>query len=313
MALPGGTITGTGEIDELVKVAYDQYVRMALRSIPVMRSVADVKPVQQAMPGSSVVFSIYSDLSTATSTLAEESDVNSVALGNPSQVTVTLNEYGNVVTTSNQLRQLSFSAVDEALANIIAYNAADSLDSIVATVLTGGTNVIYGGATATTTDTITNAAVLSVADIREAVTKLRTGKAIPRMGDLYTAFLHPRQSHDLQAESGTGGFQELSKYVESGRSQFATGVVGVLAGATIIETPRVPFGTNTATVNVYKAVVLGKEALAEATVSDISTVLGPDIDALRRFRTIGWYYFGGFNRLRDASLFRIETGSSITS
>ncbi len=42
--------------------AYDQYVRMALRSIPVMRSLADVKPVQQAMPGSSVVFSIYSDL-----------------------------------------------------------------------------------------------------------------------------------------------------------------------------------------------------------------------------------------------------------
>jgi hypothetical protein len=39
---------------------------MALRSIPVMRALADVKPVQQAMPGSSVVFSIYSDLATAT-------------------------------------------------------------------------------------------------------------------------------------------------------------------------------------------------------------------------------------------------------
>lgn len=311
MALPAGTITGTTEIDELVKAAYDQYVRLALRSIPVMRSVADVRPVQQAMPGSSVVFSIYSDLAVATSTLGEESDVSSVALGDPAQVTVTLYEYGNVVTRSNALAKLSFAAIDEGIANIIAYNSADSIDTVVANVLTGGTNVIYGGATATSTNTITSAAVIALADIREAVTKLRSANAIPRMGDLYTAFLHPRQSHDLQAESGTGGFQELSKYVESGRGQFATGVVGVIAGATVVETPRVPFAANTATVNVYRAVVLGKEALAEATVSDIQTVIGPEIDSLRRFRTIGWHYFGGFSRLREAAIQRIETSSSL--
>ena len=311
MALPTGTITGTTELDELVKVAYDQYVRLALRSIPVMRSVADVRPVQQAMPGSSVVFSIYSDLAAATSTLGEESDVSSVAMGDPSQVTVTLYEYGNVVTRSNALAKLSFAAVDEGIANVIAYNAADSIDKVVAAVLTGGTNVIYGGATATTTNTITSAAVIALADIREAVTKLRSANAIPRMGDLYTAFLHPKQSHDLQAESGTGGFQELSKYVESGRGQFATGVVGVIAGATIIETPRVPFAANTATVNVYKAVVVGKEALAEATVTDVQTVIGPEIDALRRFRTLGWHYFGGWARLREDALQRIETAASL--
>ena len=69
MATPQGTPTSTGSITALVQAAYDQYVRMALRSIPVMRSLADVKPVQQAMPGSSVVFSIYSDLAQATSTL----------------------------------------------------------------------------------------------------------------------------------------------------------------------------------------------------------------------------------------------------
>jgi len=69
MAIPGGSLTTTSAISNLVQTAYDQYVRMALRSIPVMRSLADVKPVQQAMPGSSVVFSIYSDLAQATSTL----------------------------------------------------------------------------------------------------------------------------------------------------------------------------------------------------------------------------------------------------
>jgi N4-gp56 family major capsid protein len=143
MAIPTGTPTTTSSISNLVQAAYDQYVRMALRSIPVMRSLADVKPVQQAMPGSSVVFSIYSDLAQATSTLTEASDVSSIALGNPSQVTVTLNEYGSAVTTTKKLNLTSFNDVDSALADIIAYNAADSIDNVVGQVLSAGTNVIY--------------------------------------------------------------------------------------------------------------------------------------------------------------------------
>jgi N4-gp56 family major capsid protein len=108
-----------------------------------MRSLADVKPVQQAMPGSSVVFSIYSDLAQATSTLTESSDVSSIALGNPSQVSVTLNEYGSAVTTTKKLNLTSFNDVDSALADIIAYNAADSIDNVVGQVLSAGTNAIY--------------------------------------------------------------------------------------------------------------------------------------------------------------------------
>jgi len=308
MAVPGGSPTTVTSVANLVQTAYDQYVRMALRSIPVMRAIADVKPVQQAMPGSSVVFSIYSDLSASTSTLTETADVSSIALGNPSQVTVTLQEYGSAVTTTKKLNLTSFNDVDAALADIIAYNAADSIDQFVAGVLTAGSNAIYAG-TATNTNGITAGMTLSVADIREAVVQLRTNKAVPRIGELYAAYLHPRQSADLRAETGTGGFQELTKYVE--RTPFVAGSVGVLEGAFIVETPRVPFAANTGSVNVYNAVIAGREALAEAMAQDITTVIGPEIDALRRFRTIGWYYFGGFNRLREAALYRIESAASI--
>ena len=307
MAIPGGTLTGTSAISNLVQTAYDQYVRMALRSIPVMRALADVKPVQQAMPGSSVVFSIYSDLAQATTTLTEASDVSSIALGNPNQITVTLNEYGSAVTTTKKLNMTSFNDVDAALADIIAYNAADSIDAVVASVLTSGSNVIYAG-TATTTNGITSAMKMSVQDIREAVTELRTNKALPRIGELYAAYLHPRQTADLRAETGTGGFQALTQYVD--RTPFVAGAVGVIEGAFVVETPRVPFAANSGSVNVYKAVVAGREALAEAQGQDISTVVGPQIDALRRYHTIGWYYFGGFNLLRQAALYRIETAAT---
>jgi len=307
MAIPGGTLTGTSAISNLVQTAYDQYVRMALRSIPVMRALADVKPVQQAMPGSSVVFSIYSDLAQATTTLTEASDVSSIALGNPNQITVTLNEYGSAVTTTKKLNMTSFNDVDAALADIIAYNAADSIDAVVASVLTSGTNIIYAG-TATTTNGITSAMKMSVQDIREAVTELRTNKALPRIGELYAAYLHPRQTADLRAETGTGGFQALTQYVD--RTPFVAGAVGVIEGAFVVETPRVPFAANSGSVNVYKAVVAGREALAEAQGQDISTVVGPQIDALRRYHTIGWYYFGGFNLLRTSALYQIQTAAT---
>jgi N4-gp56 family major capsid protein len=390
MAIPTGTPTTSSTISNLVQTAYDQYVRMALRSIPVMRSLADVKPVQQAMPGSSVVFSIYSDLAQATSTLTESSDVSSIALGNPSQVTVTLNEYGSAVTTTKKLNLTSFNDVDAALADIIAYNAADSIDNVVGQVLSAGTNVIYSngpsGTAPTASAEILPVDTMTVAEIRNAVVSLRTNKALPRMGELYAAYLHPRQSADLRAETGTGGFQELTKYVE--RTPFVAGAVGVIEGAFIVETPRVLNGmpltagigttvsitntaiaTNVATIttsvahglgvgqvvtvaavtntdvngtftiasvpttttftysktasnvssvdtgtvtftNNYRAIVAGREALAEAQAADISTVIGPEIDALRRFRTIGWYYFGGFNRLRESALFRIESAAT---
>ena len=392
MATPTGTPTTTSSISNLVQAAYDQYVRMALRSIPVMRSLADVKPVQQAMPGSSVVFSIYSDLAQATSTLTETSDVSSIALGNPSQVTVTLNEYGSAVTTTKKLNLTSFNDVDSALADIIAYNAADSIDNVVGQVLSAGQNVIYSngpsGTAPTSSATVLPVDTMTVSDIRNAVVSLRTNKALPRMGELYAAYLHPRQSADLRAETGTGGFQELTKYVE--RTPFVAGAVGVIEGAFIVETPRVLNGLNlgtnggiTPTVSVtnkaltsnvatlttavahglgvgqvvtvsgvdsvfngtytitvvgstttfsyaktnadvtsaaatgtvtftnnYRAIIAGREALAEAQAADISTVIGPEIDALRRFRTIGWYYFGGFARLREAALYRIESAAT---
>ncbi len=392
MAIPTGTPTSSSTISNLVQAAYDQYVRMALRSIPVMRSLADVKPVQQAMPGSSVVFSIYSDLAQATSTLTETSDVSSIALGNPSQVTVTLNEYGSAVTTTKKLNLTSFNDVDSALADIIAYNAADSIDNVVGQVLSAGTNVLFAngpsGTAPTSSDTVLPVDTMTVSEIRNAVVSLRTNKAIPRLGELYAAYLHPRQSADLRAETGTGGFQELTKYVE--RTPFVAGAVGVIEGAFIVETPRVlnglklaagittsttitnvaltsnvatittavahglgvgqvvavtavtattvnstaatittvgssttfsyaktasnvPSAADTGTVtftNNYRAIIAGREALAEAQAADISTVIGPEIDALRRFRTIGWYYFGGFKRLRESALFRIESAAT---
>ena len=72
----------------LVQKAYDRLVEFALRSQPLLRSVADKRPARQSMPGSSVVFQIYSDLTKATTPLSEQVDPDSVAIGAPDRKSV---------------------------------------------------------------------------------------------------------------------------------------------------------------------------------------------------------------------------------
>lgn len=300
-------ISGLGN---LVVNAYDTYVRAALRSLPVMRSVADLRPVSMTNPGTTLKFAVYDNLTAATTALTETSDVTPVALGNPSQVTVTVTEYGNAVEQTEKVNLAAFSDIDTMIGDAIAYNAADTLDKLVATALTGGTVVKYGG-TRTSTATLTASDVLSTTMLRKAQTALLEANAQPRIGDLYTLFIHPRQAFDLRAETGSGGFVDIHKYTTENVGNLLTGTIGVLEGFQVVQTTRVPSGADGASsATVYKAVAVGKEALLEANVYDVQTVIAPQIDILRRKSALGWKYFGGWGIFRDAAVCRLETGAS---
>jgi len=233
--------TDSSAMAGLIKTAYDRYVEFALRAQPLIRSVADKRPAQQAMPGSSVVFSLYNDLSASTAALSSETtDPDAVALADVSTVSVSLAEYGNATLVTRKLQLFSLSDVDPAVADIIAFNMADSLDKIAMETLRQGTNVLYAASSTarTSTATVTAADTLKAADIRKAVAKLRSNKAVPREGSLYWAGIHPEVSHDLRAETGAGGWNDMHKYAETGTGQFWPGTIGTFEGAYFVETPR---------------------------------------------------------------------------
>lgn len=305
--------TGTSAMSNLVKAAYDRYVEFALRSQPMFRDLADKRPVQQAMPGSSVVFSLYQDLAAATTALTETVDPDAVALSNPSTVSVTLNEYGNVVLETKKLAEFSFSDVDPAIANIIAYNMADSIDKLVVNELITGTNVLYGG-DATATNEVIAADVMTGSLIRKAVAKLRAGNAVPRDGMLYAAYMHPEVSHDLRSETGALAFEDVRKYTDPNVGNILNGVTGVYGGAYVVETPRAYTATDgAASAKVYRTIIAGQQALAEATAVEPGVVIGPVVDKLMRQRPLGWYSLQGWSVYREAALYRVETGSSIAA
>lgn len=303
--------TGTGQLAGPIKTAYDRYIEFALRSQPLLRGLADRRPVQQAMPGTSVVFQNYTDLTQATGTLTENVDPDSVALSDTTNITVTLQEYGNVVLETRKLAELSLSDVDPAIANIVAYNMADSIDSVVQTVLRAGTNVRFAS-TAVSTATITGTMPIVGNDLRFVTTKLKGGNAIPRFSTLYACYMHPDVSFDIKAESGSGAFEDIRKYQELTIGNLLNSVAGIVHGAYVIESPRMYQATDGATATrVFRTLVAGQQALAEAVAIEPGIVIGPVTDKLMRARPVGWYGLAGWSLYRTASLYRIESTSSI--
>ena len=305
------------------QTAFDRIAYFALRSELLFDAVADVQPVAQSMPGSSVKFTIFNDLAAATSTLTEDTDVTPVVMSD-SQVEVTLVEYGNAVNTTAKLRGTSFLDVDSAAANIVGYNAGISIDSVIRDVLAGGTNVVYGGG-GTTTPTARNnvkaADIIEANDVRQVVAALRKANAVSFNG-MYMGYIHPDVSYDLRRETGVASWRD--PHVYSDPANIYNGEVGAFEGVRFIETPRAALFENasngsgsTGTVDVYATHIMGRQALAKAhSIVDGNgpfprVVRGPVVDVLSRVQPVGWYRLGGYARFREASLRRIEAASSI--
>jgi N4-gp56 family major capsid protein len=227
----GGTATGAG----LVQQAYDRLLEFALRAQPLIRDVADKKPVQQSIPGSTVSLQIYKDLDKVTDTLNETPDLDAVALGTPDIINITLAEYGNAAITTRRLQLFSLADVDPAVANIIAWNMADSIDDVAQTELLTGTNVIRQGSRATTA-AVTATDIFDASAARKAVAKLRANKAIYRKGSMYWAGIHPEVSHDLRKETGAGAWRTPHEYQTN--DQIWSGEIGSFEGAYYVESPR---------------------------------------------------------------------------
>jgi N4-gp56 family major capsid protein len=241
----GGTVGAAG----LVQKAYDRLIEFALRAQPLIRSVADKTPARQSIPGSSVVLQRYVDLTQTTASLTETVDPDAVAMATPTYTTITLVERGNAVLVTRALELFSLADVDPAIANIIAFNMADSIDTVAQNVLadrasgsiingtanTGSTNVLYAGS-ATTSGSLTSSDVFTSALARKTTAKLRSNKAIPRKGSLYWAGIHPEVALDLRAETGVGSWRQPHEY-QSNENIWA-GELGTYEGAFYVESPR---------------------------------------------------------------------------
>ena len=142
---------------------------------------------------------------------------------------------------------------------------------------------------------------------------------VPSIGGLYCGFMHPDVAVDFRSQTGSSSWRDPHTYSQPG--EIWSGEIGAFEGVRYIETPRTPIfadaGSSTTTTDVYGTLILGRQALAKAySNTDGNGAMprvapGPITDYLRRWVPMGWYWLGQYGIFRAASLYRVESASSI--
>jgi N4-gp56 family major capsid protein len=314
--------TGTGNLS-VDQTAFEKLAYFALRDEMYFDQFADVQATNATNPGATVTFTIFQDMAPATTPLGEAEDVTPVALSD-TQVSVTLNEYGNATVTTAKLRATAFLPVDPIAANAVGYNAGISIDTIARAAAQGGNNVIYatGGATDPTSRTTINSDdTLSANDIRKVVAQLRKAN-VPTFGGSYVSVIHPDVSYDFRSDTDAAAWRTPANYVNP--QGIYNGEIGLFEGVRFIEAARAPLfadasdnSGSTGTIDVYGTLVMGRQALAKGISlggeygAQPTVVYGEVTDILKRFRPVGWKHFVGYGVFRQEALRRIESASSI--
>ena len=232
---------------DLSKAAYEMLAYYALRPELYYDSLVEIQSTNATNRGTSVTFTIASDLAEASTALTETSDVTPVAMAD-SYVTVTPLEYGNAVQLTSKLGATAFMEVNPIAANVVGWNAGISTDAIARTAAGSGTNVAYSAGTTRAGLAKTN--TLTGNDVRKAVASLRKNN-VATFNGMYKGLIHPDASYDFRG--ATGGTNWSDPHVYSDPSGIYNGVIGNFQGVQFMETPRAPFfsdgGLNTFTIS----------------------------------------------------------------
>lgn len=316
------TITGgapSADWDLLVETAYDRAVEFYFRDDPQWRQLIDKRPERQAMPGDSVVLTRHdTPMALATTPLTETVDVTAVALPTPTRVTVSLAEYGNAAATTIRLEKTAFTAPEAEKAELLGRNMHDTVDQLIRAVADSSTNILYknGGVLKTSGGAFDSVVAADTMKRDSAVVsvKLLQRAKVPTKGmNRYLAVIHPDVSFDLQAENSANVWS--SPHVYQDTAALYSGEVGDYMGARYIETTRITSALNANAIPtvVYNTYYFGRGGLVEVSAVDPHTVVGPQVDSLKRFYTLGWYALAGWGLYRPQALVVTKTASSIST
>lgn len=301
--------TNSTVLTDTIVTAYDRVAMFALRSELTFAQTANVRPGNLTSPGTPVQWTFWSDMTAATTALSETVDVDAVALAD-STVSITPAEYGNAVLIPIRAKVDDFLVgFDADVANLIAWNMVDSIDTLAQTAMDGGSNVDFVGQA--TEAAIVAANVLTADEIRQKHAELAAANARPLSNGTYGAIIHPHQAYDLKGETGDGAWVAPAQYVTV--TPLMNNEMGMFGGFRFVESPRVDINTDggSSTVDTYTAFFYGQDHLGEVESIPPHIVMGPVTDKLMRFQPIGWHAYLGFDTIREASQRKLISASAL--
>ena len=199
-------------------------------------------------PGLRVNFLRYKNFAVDPSPLTEGVRMTTNAL-TAEQIAITVAEHGYAVAVSELLLNASFDDVMASASRLLGRHMAQYLDVQARNTLSAATSAVFGydrtgitggaftnydeGSVATAIGDLDGNYKLTTGAIKDAALTL-AGKNIPRLGETYVQFVHPKQSRDLRSNPE---FIEVTKYAAPGN--FMLGEIGRLYDVVFIETTQV--------------------------------------------------------------------------
>jgi len=198
-------------------------------------------------PGLRVNFLRYKNFAVDPTPLTEGVRMTTNAL-TAEQIAITVAEHGYAVAVSELLLNASFDDVMASASRLLGRQMAQYLDVQARNTLSAATSAVFGydrsavqgvndwyneGTVATQFSDLDGNYKLSTGAVKDAALTL-AGKNIPRLGETYVQFVHPKQSRDIRSNPE---FIEVTKYAAPGN--FMLGEIGRLYDVVFIETTQV--------------------------------------------------------------------------
>ena len=307
-------------------------------------------------PGLRVNFLRYKNFAVDPSPLTEGVRMTTNAL-TAEQIAITVAEHGYAVAVSELLLNASFDDIMASASRLLGRHMAQYLDVQARDTLSAATSASFGydrsgitggaftnydeGTVGTSISDLTGNFKLTTGAIKDSALVLAS-KNIPRIGETYVQFIHPKQSRDLRSNPE---FIEVTKYAAPGN--FMLGEIGRLYDVVFIETTQVkkltsnfdyaakigapgsqtevPVTSNTAPglggnpeytnnvtsgtisgADVYESIMIGDNAFGHAISLPVELRDGGVLD-FGREHALAWYAIWGLGIITDNAINKVYT------
>ena len=299
-ARTNGLPTGTAGVESLVMKAYDLVARGVLRRSIIFDAISTVQGTRLSNNGAVVQFNLVGDLDDdpTSAALLEDYDVLPTPMKSWGS-SVTVNEYGRVVTQTALFRGTTAIPFDPIAAERVARNAAATMERLAFNALIASGGITNTGTAGGAVTDVTVAGKPSDT-FRAALTSFKTNNVEPFANGRYLAVVSPAGENALRKETDAAGW----RYWQANSGQvdaIANGYVGTYEGFDV-SVSNIP-GLST-----LGGLFIGQDALGKAFSAapgfgpNPSIELSPVVDRLRRFVSVGWYWLGGYGRFRSEAV-----------
>lgn len=297
---------------KLIETAYDKAVEYQRWEKPIFKQFFNKKVVSPTHNSDTYVFTLHNDYSPTTTPLSETTSPSALAAPDPDRKSVTVAEYGAYAVDTIRLNKTAFTNPQAEKVKLLARQQADTIDALSKNILDGSTNV-YRTAGRASDVTIAAGDVVDSQEVRKIRTLMDRNLAVPTGGNAFIMVAHPDVLFDIRSESGANTWSEPQNY--NNTASIATGEVGQYMGLRFIQSTRCTSleGDGAGGIDLPVSYVFADQAVAEVTIIAPHTVVGPVVDPLKRFATLGWHMMWGASLFRDEALLKVHSSTSFAA